>query len=385
MNFQPYRDNWAFLTLIYISSLIFAGAFRHRFRSFWFLFKRIFAGLSTGTLAGMILLYIFRLKWPSFPSSVFVISLPIALFLIFAFNFFILKSVGRIRKKIIIIGKGRLENVFYNSQYVEKKEVENIEELIKHKDIDEVIICEKISDEKNLNLLIYFLQKLKTSVLFAPGPYRELLTENFNGNNTSQYLATFLGKKSDVEEFLIRVMDITLSFIILILTAPLMILVSILIKLTSTGSVFYTQQRAGKDGKIFTLYKFRTMKADAEKISGLEPAVEKDPRVTKTGKWLRVTRLDELPQLINVLRGRMSLVGPRPENLYRVETHKVLQGVRLAVKPGITGLAQIRSYYDLHPKHKIKYDYLYIQKRSLLLNLYILAKTIPVVLSRKGW
>ena len=124
---------------------------------------------------------------------------------------------------------------------------------------------------------------------------------------------------------------------------------------------------------------------DAEQISGLAPACQDDPRVTKLGKWLRMTRLDELPQLLNVIKGEMSLVGPRPENLYRVEHHKHLQGLRLAVRPGITGLAQIRSYYDLRPKHKIKYDFLYIQRRSLLLNLYILTKTIPVIFLRKGW
>ena len=127
------------------------------------------------------------------------------------------------------------------------------------------------------------------------------------------------------------------------------------------------------------------MTKDAEKISGLLPATENDPRITKIGSRLRQTRFDELPQLFNILRGDMSLVGPRPENLYRVGKHKALQGLRLAVKPGLTGLAQIRSFYDLHPKQKIKYDYLYIQRRSLLLNLYILAKTIPVVLSKKGW
>jgi len=95
--------------------------------------------------------------------------------------------------------------------------------------------------------------------------------------------------------------------------------------------------------------------------------------------------LDEVPQLFNVLRGDMSLVGPRPENLYRVNKHKALRGIRLAVKPGLTGLAQVNSFYDLHPKHKVKYDYLYIQRRTFWLNVYILLRTIPVVLSKKGW
>jgi lipopolysaccharide/colanic/teichoic acid biosynthesis glycosyltransferase len=157
------------------------------------------------------------------------------------------------------------------------------------------------------------------------------------------------------------------------------------IKITSRGPVIYKQHRVGENGKIFVLYKFRTMVMYAEKVWGFKPAIEEDERITYIGKLLRKTRLDELPQLINVLKGDMSLVGPRPENLYRVKTHEALRGARLAVKPGITGLAQIRSLYDLKPDHKLKYDYLYIQKRSFFLNLYILIKTIPVLLNKTGW
>ena len=124
---------------------------------------------------------------------------------------------------------------------------------------------------------------------------------------------------------------------------------------------------------------------NAEECLGPVLAAKDDSRVTPIGRVLRRTRLDELPQLFNVLRGEMSLVGPRPERPYFVERHKVLQGIRLAVKPGLTGLAQIRSFYDTKPEHKIKYDYLYIQKRSLLLNLYILLQTVPVIFCKKGW
>ena len=127
------------------------------------------------------------------------------------------------------------------------------------------------------------------------------------------------------------------------------------------------------------------MVENAENMSGFQPAEEDDARITGVGRILRSTRIDELPQLWNILKGEMSLVGPRPENLYRVETHKALQGLRLAVKPGLTGLAQIRSLYDLNPEHKIKYDYLYIQRRSLLLNIILLARTVPVMFSKKGW
>jgi lipopolysaccharide/colanic/teichoic acid biosynthesis glycosyltransferase len=197
-------------------------------------------------------------------------------------------------------------------------------------------------------------------------------------------LATFVGRKRDTEEFLMRSLDVIGSLAIWVVSLPLTILAVILVKLTSKGTVIYKQQRIGKDGKIFTLYKFRTMINDAEKQLGPVLATENDPRVTKVGRFLRDTRLDEIPQLLNVILGQMSLVGPRPERPYFVKRHKALMEIRLAVRPGLTGLAQVRNAYDLHPNHKIKYDYLYIQRRSLLLNLYILAKTIPVVLLKKG-
>ena len=186
-------------------------------------------------------------------------------------------------------------------------------------------------------------------------------------------------------EFLIRLLDIVGSLIILVLALPVMIVAGVLIKLTSAGPVFYKQERVGQGGRLFTLYKFRTMIDNAERHMGPVWASPDDDRVTPVGRVLRRMHLDELPQLLNTLRGDMSLVGPRPERPFFVERHKALQGVRLAVKPGLTGLAQVRSYYDLKPAHKVKYDYLYIQNRCLLLNLSILLQTIPALFARKGW
>jgi len=186
-------------------------------------------------------------------------------------------------------------------------------------------------------------------------------------------------------EPLIRLFDMVGSLVIFILSLPLILAVALLVKLTSRGPVLYRQERVGKDGKVFTLYKFRTMVNNAERHLGPVLAVQGDNRVTPIGRVLRRIRLDELPQLYNILRGEMSLVGPRPERPYFVARHKVLQGLRLSVKPGLTGLAQVRGVYDLKPTHKAKYDYLYIQRRSLLLNVYIVLLTIPVLFARKGW
>jgi lipopolysaccharide/colanic/teichoic acid biosynthesis glycosyltransferase len=192
-------------------------------------------------------------------------------------------------------------------------------------------------------------------------------------------------ESSQVVEIMIRLLDIIGSMAILALAFPVMFVVALLIKLTSHGPILYKQDRVGRGGKIFKLYKFRTMIKDAEKHIGPVWATKNDGGVTPVGRVLRRTRLDELPQVYNVLRGDMSLVGPRPERPYFVARHTALQGVRLSVKPGLTGLAQVRSLYDLKPAHKMKYDHLYIQKRSLLLNIYILLQTIPVLFARKGW
>ena len=197
-------------------------------------------------------------------------------------------------------------------------------------------------------------------------------------------VSTFMGRKSDGEEFLIRMLDVVGSAVLFLVFAPFMLIAAALIKLTSPGEVIYKQQRVGKDRQLFTIYKFRTMRQDAEASHGHAPAERDDERITSIGRVLRKSRLDELPQLVNIFKGQMSLVGPRPENISRVNTHKALRGLRLAVKPGLTGLAQTQSYYDLNPRHKIKYDYLYVQRRSFALNLYLLFKTVPVVLNRKG-
>lgn len=384
-SFLPYKKSFIFLTLIYTAALSLFKVYKNRFRSSWDLFKKIFLGLAHGTLLSIALVYVFRVKWGAFPTSIFILSFIINLFVIFKLNQLVLKAKKKIKKKIVVIGKGDIDDILIKRADVERRKIDEIRELIGQKDIDEIVICEKIQDEKVLNLLVYLIQRSKTDVVFDPSVYIELLPKRINDNNSGRFLSTFVGKKRDVDEFLMKTLDVVGSIVILLVLMPVAMLIALLVKISSPGPVFYKQQRAGKDGNVFSLYKFRTMIEDAEKLSSLAPTVENDPRVTKVGKWLRITRLDELPQLLNVLKGEMSLVGPRPENLYRVETHKILQGIRLAVKPGLTGLAQIRSSYDLRPRHKIKYDYLYIQRRSLLLNVYILLKTIPVVLLKKGW
>jgi len=384
-NFLPYKSSFVFLTLIYIGTLAVFGVYKSRFKSSWELFERVFLVVFLATLLSVAFVYVFRAKWGAFPTSVFAISFFINLLLIFKVNQFVLKAKKKIKKQVVIFGEGEVDDIVGKRANVERKRIDQINEMLEYANIDEIVVSEKITNVKDLNLLLYLEQKLKAEILFSPSVYLELLSERINGNSSVDLLNTFVGRQSDIDEFLIRSLDILGSLAVLFFSVPVAVLAALSIKTSSPGPVLYKQKRVGKDGKIFTLYKFRTMVKDAEKSVGPVLASKDDLRVTKAGKVLRTTRLDELPQLLNVLCGQMSLVGPRPERPHFVKLHKALQGLRLAVKPGLTGLAQIRNFYDLRPKHKIKYDLLYIQRRSLWLNIYILLQTIPAVLSKKGW
>lgn len=185
------------------------------------------------------------------------------------------------------------------------------------------------------------------------------------------------------EVLLKRISDLVLGLIMLILVGPLMFVCYAAIPLTSKGPAIYKQERTGYFGKTFNMYKFRTMVSDAEKETGPVFAMENDSRITKLGRFLRATRIDELPQIINVIKGEMSIVGPRPERPIFVEQYeKEIAGykLRFIVKPGITGLAQIQGRYDSTAKEKLGFDLLYIQNYSLMMDLKILARTVYTIL-----
>jgi sugar transferase (PEP-CTERM system associated) len=187
-----------------------------------------------------------------------------------------------------------------------------------------------------------------------------------------------------------RASDIVFSIGMLLLTLPLMTLTALAIKIDSPGPVFYRQQRIGYFGRPFTLLKFRSMSVDAEAGGAARWAQKQDPRVTKVGAFIRATRIDELPQLANVLRGEMSMVGPRPERPVFVEQlARVIPFYRERsyVKPGLTGWAQVNFPYGASvedAREKLTYDLYYVKHRSLLLDLFILLSTVRVVVSREG-
>jgi exopolysaccharide biosynthesis polyprenyl glycosylphosphotransferase len=186
-----------------------------------------------------------------------------------------------------------------------------------------------------------------------------------------------------------RLLDVAIAAFLLVLLFPLMGAIALTIKLDSRGSIFYSQVRTGLNGKTFRVHKFRSMYQDAEK-RGIQWASQKDPRITRVGNWLRIVRLDELPQLWNVLKGEMTLIGPRPE---RPEFDRKLReeiphyDLRYLVKPGITGWAQVNYPYGASVEdayQKVAYDFYYIKNYSLLLDAIIVLKTIRVVFLGKG-
>ena len=209
-------------------------------------------------------------------------------------------------------------------------------------------------------------------------------------------------------EMLNRAMNLSLAVLALIIVSPVMLLVAMLIKLTSRGPVLYVQTRVGIDrrargtiamfdrrghdhgGKTFRIYKFRSMRVDAEAGTGAVWATANDPRVTPLGKILRKSRLDELPQLFNVVLGDMNIVGPRPERpsiFVRLREDITEYPLRQRAKPGITGLAQISQNYDAcidDVRNKVRYDLEYLKNQSFAEDLRIMLKTVPVVLFRKG-
>jgi lipopolysaccharide/colanic/teichoic acid biosynthesis glycosyltransferase len=192
-----------------------------------------------------------------------------------------------------------------------------------------------------------------------------------------------------------------------IILMPVMLLVALLVRITSRGPVLYTQTRVGLDrrhtvlgqnhrrernlgGRPFTIYKFRTMRVDAGHSSGAVWAQQRDPRVTSIGRLLRQYRLDELPQLLNVLKGEMNIVGPRPERptiFAELREHIAEYPLRQRAKPGITGLAQINHHYDRSledVRTKVHYDLEYIRRQSVTEDFRIMLKTVPVILLRRG-
>ena len=262
-------------------------------------------------------------------------------------------------------------------------EVSQFESILDSTDYDVAVVTPSV-DVHLKEKIVCHCYSIGKEVFLIPDLYEVLLLKaelnilddipvftikDYNGDNTQ----------------LKRVLDFAIGCFAFVFTLPIMAVIALFIKLDSSGPAIYRQERVTKGGKIFVLYKFRTMVQDAEAGTGPVFAVEEDQRATKVGRILRLSRLDELPQFINVIKGDMSLVGPRPERPFFVEQFsKEIRGYdnRHRMKPGITGIAQIAGKYNTGPREKLVFDLLYAKKSDILVDLQILLQTVKVLFMR---
>lgn len=212
--------------------------------------------------------------------------------------------------------------------------------------------------------------------------------------NIVQFPGNFLSKEHRIYFGIKRIADVLLSVLALIVLSPIFLLTGIAIKIESKGKVIYSQQRTGKNGKVFKIYKFRSMYQDAEllrfqlldqnEMDGPVFKIQNDPRITKVGRFIRKTSIDELPQLINIIRGDMSIVGPRPLVVYETDQLSKHENLRHLVKPGLTCYWQISGRNDISFEEWIQLDFKYIKDMSLWTDIKIIIRTVGVVLLRKG-
>ncbi len=269
--------------------------------------------------------------------------------------------------------------------------VEDTDSIIKEYGISEVIVSTDRRDEDLLYKLIGISEDRRINLKIYPDMY-EILSGQIK--STQIYGFPLIEVKpmllTEWEKLAKRLMDVLVSALFLIVVSPVIILTAIAIRLESRGPVFYKQERLGLNGRVFRILKFRSMYQDAESRTGPVWSTKDDPRITRVGKFIRLVRIDEIPQMINVLRGEMSLVGPRPERPVFVE--QLAKQIpyykrRLNVRPGITGWAQVKHKYDESledVKQKLRYDLFYVENISLKMDIKILFRTILVVLFGKG-
>ncbi len=384
----------------------------------WRVFKCVFF---SSLLAGLI---IFLLQLKFFSRFIFGMS-AVILFLSLSFwraikRIFIRYRVARgyYNINVLIVGAGRtgcalaeeiknhpylgLHIVGFVDDYKRGKvlsydilgKVSNLEEIIKRNFVDEIYVTIPSERKRTAEILELGRKLNKTVRIVADNFSFSFPRVSFDYIGFIPLIRYIEGGIHGTEGILKRMFDITVSAILLILLSPLFVIIAILIKLDSPGPVLYISKRCGKKGRIFNFYKFRSMVEGAEQmkeslrhLSEVEGPIFKmknDPRVTRVGRILRRFSLDELPQLINVLKGDMSLVGPRPPTPDEVSKYNHEEMQRLSIRPGITGLSQVRGRSDITFRRWVKWDLWYINNWSFGLDLWILWNTIPVVLKGKG-
>lgn len=358
------------------------------------IFKAILLGMA------ILLSFAYIMNIDFFKAKGFLPSYVILFSTLLVWRFLFRGLVGEYAKKtlrnVIVFKNG--ENVPVYEGFSAVKEIKFSEmtpslskRIFKENKISGIIIDSNGHSHQDIFNLISQFAETKYEIYVSPKLY-SLVYEHFLIKKVpdSNLLQVIFHPLSAWDRFLKRLTDIVLALIALITLSPLMAVIALLIKIDTPGPIFYTQKRIGFRNKKFSLIKFRSMYQDAEKYTGPVWAKKNDTRITRMGKIMRPFRLDELPQLFNVLLGNMSFVGPRPERphfVYKFVSNIPLYSLRHTVHPGITGLAQVKYSYDEtieDVKKKLNYDLEYINNISLRLDLKIFFKTALTVLKRQG-
>ena len=290
-------------------------------------------------------------------------------------------EVDQALEKLMCLPKG----IFEVTRVLDPEKVDQLPDWLDK--VDAVLITGALAmDQKNRIVRESFDQNKE--VFIVPDLYEIILTRAaMTQVHDTPVIECHDMQLTFLQHFMKRVCDLLFALVAAVPALLMLALSSLAVRLTSSGPVIYSQDRVGFRGKVFTLYKLRTMVVDAEEQSGPVLSMEEDDRVTPVGRFLRAARLDELPQLYNVLRGDLSLVGPRPERPYFVEQfEREIPDYKLRhlVKPGITGLAQVNGYYATNSQDKLRYDLYYLSDYSILMDIKILLLTIPTLFNREA-
>lgn len=293
----------------------------------------------------------------------------------------------------IVVNPKKIEGIPDDTpvKMIRREGFENLSEIAKAENVDKIVVT---LEQRRGNFPTPELLKCRIDGIevIEGSSFYEMLTGKLLVDHIKPAWLIFSEgfSKSRTRRFIKRASDLFLSILLMILLTPLMLILALLIKLDSRGLVIYSQERMGQNRRIYKIHKFRSMIQDAEKLSGPVWADEDDPRITRIGRWIRKWRIDELPQIWNVLKGEMSFVGPRPERehfILQLEETIPYFRERLTVKPGVTGWAQVSYGYGANEqdaKEKLNYDLFYIKNMSIFMDLMILLRTVKIVLFGKG-
>lgn len=357
--------------------------------------------LAHGVIAMLLIVLNYWLQAFSLPRSVVLVAYIIQIIFIFTYRLSLIYIAYRRngqKKALIIIGPGetdhslleridRCRTTWFRACRVLESEQLTTGLLDEIWDDMDVLIVGQGLDASLKTQLIRAAGQHRLEVLIIPDFY-ELYLQKAETQQLEDLLVYSLTPPhlNPWQRFVKRTADVVISLTMLILSSPIILLLFILIPLTSPGPALFIQERVGLYERSFRLYKFRSMVNHAEASTGPVLATAGDTRITRLGQWLRATRLDELPQLYNILLGNMSLVGPRPERAFFTEQFKdelPHYNYRFMVKPGLTGLAQVMGNYTTEPSDKLRFDLMYIHNYSILLDVQILFQTLGVMLHRE--